>query len=99
MSWTLTPLACRAWIRVGISADAVLSVHEVAGALDPDRDDMGIVGEEAQQIDLFQNSGDPALLGHHHAADAVLGHHDQRVEQEIVDVERDHRVAGERPDG
>ena len=62
-------------------------VH-AAGAVDAAGDELGVAGDQAEDVDVLQEAGPLAVPPHRDPALVVLGHQQQRLEHEVLGVHR-----------
>ena len=64
-------------------------IVEAAGAIDPAGDQLRVAGKEAQEVDIFEEADERPIGADGEAPLAVSCHREQRVEDEVVAVDRD----------
>ena len=73
-------------------------VVEAAGAVDPPRDQLGVAGEQPEDVDVLEEPHIVAVRADREAPLVVLRHQQQRLENEVVEVDRDDVEVADLPD-
>ena len=85
---TLTPWRRRVRTCAAVSRAAISQVVLARGAIDAAGDDLGAAGEEAQQVDIFQDADIALAVMYRDASFVVLGHQHESRRYEIIRPQR-----------
>ena len=86
---TFTPCRCSRSTWAWMSRAAAARSSMLAGAVDPAGDQLGVAGEQAEDVDILEEPDIVAVRADREAPLVVPRHQQQRVEDEVVEVDRD----------